>query len=147
MHVVHLQNVPLSWPLVLLSCRSLVCNTVSNIFYVSLRITFVMLLSIYRVCHSADPWCCCPVGYWFVTAISRPQQWQTMLWARSRLGQTDWMSVCFGTPCSHVGGLLWWLSDDLVILGGLPLILVSANFVGLAFGIFAYILQIQKWAK
>ena len=30
----------------------------------------------------------------------------------------------------EVGGLLWWLSDDLVILGGLPLILVSANFVG-----------------
>ena len=36
----------------------------------------------------------------------------------------------------EVGGLLWWLSDDLVILGGLPLILVSANFVGLFFGSF-----------
>ena len=36
----------------------------------------------------------------------------------------------------EVGGLLWWLSDDLVILGGLPLILVSANFVGLFFGNF-----------
>ena len=34
----------------------------------------------------------------------------------------------------EVGGLLWWLSDDLVILGGLPLILVSANFVGQMFG-------------
>ena len=34
----------------------------------------------------------------------------------------------------EVGGLLWWLSDDLVILGGLPLILVSANFVGRMFG-------------
>ena len=31
---------------------------------------------------------------------------------------------------------LWWLSDDLVILGGLPLILVSANFVGRMFGVF-----------
>ena len=36
----------------------------------------------------------------------------------------------------EVGGLLWWLSDDLVILGGLPLILVSANFVGRVFGDF-----------
>ena len=36
----------------------------------------------------------------------------------------------------EVGGLLWWLSDDLVILGGLPLILVSANFVGQVFGFF-----------
>ena len=34
----------------------------------------------------------------------------------------------------EVGGLLWWLSDDLVILGGLPLILVSANFTGQVFG-------------
>ena len=34
----------------------------------------------------------------------------------------------------EVGGLLWWISDDLVILRGLPLILVSANFVGRVFG-------------
>ena len=34
----------------------------------------------------------------------------------------------------EVGGLLCWLSNDLVILRGLPLILVSANFVGQMFG-------------